>query len=162
MTLLLYLLDYTTFEVCNGNHSECARRLGFQYNELRKMRKRIEAGGTSGILMKGILEMYWRENLSLDRVLKKYSETRLGENYELSESVCDDLFASINEAVSESPKDNQSMLKVRKHMELLGESIRQNFCKKYCNRTDFEDHDCPLRKYSILVRSLSREMELRM
>lgn len=162
MTLLLYLLDYTTYEICDGNHSKCARLLGLEYNELRKMRKRIEGGGTSGILMKKLLDMYWRENFSLDKVLKNYTKSRLGENYEQSESVCDDIFGSIREVIKDSPKDKQSILKILKHVDTLGESIRRNFCEKYCNRSDFENQDCPMRKYSIFVQSLKHEMNLRM
>ena len=151
MTLLLYLLDYTTYEICDGNHSKCARLLGLEYNELRKMRKRIEGGGTSGILMKKLLDMYWRENFSLDKVLKNYTKSRLGEN-----------FGSIREVIKDSPKDKQSILKILKHVDTLGESIRRNFCEKYCNRSDFENQDCPMRKYSIFVQSLKHEMNLRM
>lgn len=162
MTLLLYLLDYTTYEICEGNHSKCARLLGLEYNELRKIRKRIEVGGTSGILMKKLLDMYWRENFSLDKVLKNYTKSRLGENYEQSESFCDGIFNSMREVIMDRPKDKQSILKILKHVDALGECIRQNFCEKYCNRSDLQNQDCPMCKYSVFVQSLKREMDLRM
>ena len=159
MTLLLYLLDYTTYEVCHGNHSECARLLGLQYNELRKMRKRIEAGGTSGTLMKNLLEMYWRENLSLDKVLRKYTDSRLGQDYELSENACAEIFMAIRETINERPNDKQSFLRILTNADALGKSIRSNFCEKYCNRSDYEDHDCPLRQYSLFVVFLKQEID---
>ena len=162
VTLLMYLSEYTTFEVCHGNHSECARRLGMKYNDLRKIWKRIESGGTSGVLMQAILEMYWREDLSLDCVLKKYTETRLGQNYELEFSACDEIFDSINEVIAERPSDKQSILIILKCVDSLGESIRQNFCEKYCNRTGFPNETCPLRQYASFVQALKREMDYRM
>ena len=112
--------------------------------------------------MKKLLDMYWRENFSLDKVLKNYTKSRLGENYEQSESFCDGIFNSIREVIMDRPKDKQSILKILKHVDALGESIRQNFCEKYCNRSDLQNQDCPMCKYSVFVQSLKREMDLRM
>ena len=66
MTLMRYLLEYTLETVCHGNRSECARRMGMEYTELRKIRKRMSEGSVSNRATEALLEMYWREGLSLD------------------------------------------------------------------------------------------------
>ena len=85
------MLEYTLEVICHGNRSECARRMGMEYLEFKKLRNRIMAGGTSSRLPEAILEMYWRENLSLDDMLKSYTETFFGSNIEDAEGMCQEL-----------------------------------------------------------------------
>ena len=60
------------------------------YAELRRFRKRISDGGSSNRVTEALLEMYWRENLSVDEALKAYSELRFGSDMEAAERVCDE------------------------------------------------------------------------
>ena len=57
MTLMRYLLEYTLETVCHGNRSECARRMGMEYTELRKIRKRMSEGSVSNRATEALLEM---------------------------------------------------------------------------------------------------------
>lgn len=160
MTLLMYLLSYTISNVCLGNHSECARRLGMSYPDLRKIIKRINAGGTSGVLMEALLEMYWRENLSLDTVLAQYSQSQMGSDIESANMTCVHIMETVRSTVTDLPKDSQDLKRVLRLADDLGKLIRQNFCEKYCDRQKFADADCPLQEYGAFVLSLKKEMEL--
>ena len=48
MNLTRYMLEYTLEVICHGNRSECARRMGMEYLEFKKLRNRIMAGGRGG------------------------------------------------------------------------------------------------------------------
>lgn len=109
MTLLMYLVNYTISDICHGNHSECARRLCMNYPDLNKHINRIKAGGTSGRLMEALLEMYWREELSLDAPLKKYTETRFGSDMEVAQNICFDIFSDIQGKLQATPRNTQDL-----------------------------------------------------
>lgn len=158
MTLVMYLLDHTINEVCHGNRSECARKLNMKYNELRKVIKRVEGGATSGMLMNALLDLYWREDISLDDVLRRYTESRLGEDYENIERGCQEAFDSVREIVSDKPQDTQGMLHILKHADVLGEAIHENFCNKLCDRQRFKNKECPMRKYAKFSYALKDEL----
>lgn len=162
MTLLMYLVNYTITEICHGNHSECARRLGMDYTGLHKHINRLKAGGTSGRLMEALLEMYWRDKLSLDAVLKAYSETRFGSDMEAADEMCSELFTNIQDVVRTQPRNTQDVTHILKMADNLGVLIHRDFCEKHCDRRKFENAECPLKKYSEFIAFLKREMELSM
>ena len=105
MTLLRYLLEYTIEVVCDGNRSACARRMGMEYSELRKIRKRMSEGSGSNRAMEALLEMYWREGLSLDEALRQYSMTELGSDIEARERACNELIRTMRETLQAESDD---------------------------------------------------------
>lgn len=107
MTLLRYLLEYTIEVVCDGNRSACARRLGMEYSELRKIRKRMSEGSGSNRAMEALLEMYWREGLSLDEALRQYSTTELGADLEARERACNELIGTMFETLQAESDNTQ-------------------------------------------------------
>ncbi len=162
MTLLMYLVNYTISEICHGNHSECARRLGMDYTGLHKHINRLKACGTSGGLMEALLEMYWRDKLSLDAVLKAYSETRFGSDMEAADEMCSELFSSIQDIVRMQPRNTQDVTHILNMADNLAGLIHKDFCQKYCDQKKYDTSDCPLKKYSDFIAFLKREMELSM
>ena len=160
MTLLMYLVNYTISDICHGNHSECARRLCMNYPDLNKHINRIKAGGTSGRLMEALLEMYWREELSLDTPLKKYTETRFGSDMEDAQDICTDIFSDIQGKLQATPRNTQDLTHSLKMAKGLNELIHRDFCAKYCDKKKFENAECPLRKYREFILSLERELAL--
>ena len=158
MTLIMYLVNYTISDICHGNHSECARRLCMNYPDLNKHINRIKAGGTSGRLMEALLEMYWREELSLDTPLKQYSETRFGSDMEAAQDVCSELFSDIHDRALILPQNTQDTSHILKTAKSLNELIHRDFCSKYCDKKKFTNEECPLRKYREFILSLEQEM----
>jgi len=83
--------------------------MGLDYAELRRFRKRISDGGSSNRVTEALLEMYWRENLSVDEALKAYSESRFGSDMEAAEGVCDEIVHSVRELIKIERQELQDM-----------------------------------------------------
>ncbi|MBE5775561.1 MAG: hypothetical protein E7337_16820 [Clostridiales bacterium] len=83
--------------------------MGLDYAELRRFRKRISDGGSSNRVTEALLEMYRRENLSVDEALKAYSESRFGSDMEAAEGVCDEIVHSVRELIKIERQELQDM-----------------------------------------------------
>ena len=105
MTLMQYLLEYTLENVCRGNRSECARRMGMEYAELRRVRKRMSKGSVSSRATEALLEMYWREGLSVDEVLRQYTRSQFGADLEAVEQVCSELVKELRESLQDQGRN---------------------------------------------------------
>ncbi len=158
MTLIRYLLEHTIEHICHGNRSECARRLGLEYDELRRYHKRIIAGGTSTRVTEALLEMYWRENLSIDEVLRAYTDSRLGSDVEDAERVCDELTRSIREMLDTERQSTQDNAQLLRAASAFFAELEQSFCKKRCRRCDYAEIPCPAIQFSDYLQMLRSEM----
>ena len=158
MTLIRYLLEHTIEHICHGNRSECARRLGLEYDELRRYHKRIIAGGTSTRVTEALLEMYWRENLSIDEVLRDYTESRLGSDLEEAEKVCDELTRTIREMLDIERQSTQDSAQLLRAASAFFTELEQSFCKKRCRRCDYGENPCPAIQFSDYLQMLRSEL----
>ena len=68
-----------------------------EYTELRKIRKRMSEGSVSNRATEALLEMYWREGLSLDEALRQYTHTKFGSDIETAEQICNELVTEVRE-----------------------------------------------------------------
>lgn len=159
MTLIRYMLEYTIEYVCNGNRSECARRLGLEYDELRRYYKRFREGGTSTRVTEALLEMYWREHLSVDEVLQAYTQSDHGADMEEAERVCIEVTRSIREILdSERQKFHDSAQLLRSASSFFAE-LENSFCKRRCRRCKYVKGECPASRFSDYLRMLQNEMQ---
>ena len=113
--------------------------MGLDYAELRRFRKRISDGGSSNRVTEALLEMYWRENLSVDEALKAYSESRFGSDMEVAEGVCE-----LIEIERQESQDMAQML--RAAASFFGE-LERVFCNKKCQRCLYNEVPCPTRRF---------------
>lgn len=158
MTLIRYLLEYTIEHVCNGNRSECARRMGLEYDELRRYHKRFLEGGTSTRVTEALLEMYWREHLSVDIVLQAYTQSNQGADMEEAERVCDELTRSIRELLdSERQKSHETAQLLRSAASFFSE-LENSFCKRRCRRCRYGEGECPASRFSDYLKMLQAEL----
>ena len=67
-----------------------------EYTELRKIRKRMSEGSVSNRATEALLEMYWREGLSLDEALRQYTHTKFGSDIETAEQICNELVTEVD------------------------------------------------------------------
>lgn len=160
MNLTRYMLEYTLEVICHGNRSECARRMGMEYLEFKKLRNRIMAGGTSSRLPEAILEMYWRENLSLDDMLKSYTDTYFGANIEEAESVCQELSklgSELMECDRQTAQDNAVILNAGK---AFFSTIIQYYCNHVCHKLRYsqEGKSCPINRFLEYMKWLQDEI----
>lgn len=161
MNLTRYMLEYTLEVICHGNRSECARRMGMEYLEFKKLRNRIMAGGTSSRLPEAILEMYWRENLSLDDMLRSYTETYFGADVEEAEDMCLELSKFGNDLLEsgrQMAQDNAVILNAAKAFFL---TIVQYYCNHVCPKLKYaeEDESCPVNRFLEYVKWLKKQIE---
>lgn len=159
MTLIRYLLEYTIEHVCCGNRSECARRLGLEYDELRRYHKRIREGGTSTRVTEALLEMYWREQLSIDEALQAYTNSRFGSDIEESERVCDELITSIRELLDTERQATQDSVQLLRAASSFFAELEQAFCKKRCRRCNYGLQACPASQFSDYIQMLQAELK---
>lgn len=159
MTLMRYLLEYTLETVCHGNRSECARRMGMEYTELRKIRKRMSEGSVSNRATEALLEMYWREGLSLDEALRQYTHTKFGSDIETAEQICNELVTEVRESIQAESHNSQNVACLLKAAYELVEQIQRTFCEDICQRTRYQDIACPAKRLVDFVNWLREERE---
>ena len=158
MTLIGFIMDYTITIVCKGNRSECARKLSMDYAAMRKHLKRVESGGSSATLVEAILEMYWRERLSMDDALRRYTETRMGEDLEEAKKRCDDLYSGMQNKVRNGAESTRDLAAILKAAEDLGKVIRREYCEKHCNPFKRDGQECAFKRYDAFIDQLKEEM----
>lgn len=146
MTLMQFFLEYTIEHACHGNRSECARRLGLEYPDFRRYRKRILSGCGSYRVNEALMNMYCREGLSVDEVIISYKEAVL-QKESVEENICRQkaisMYAAINESMIKAQKTDQLISSARSFCE----ELERSFCKGDCRyRWNYSD-DCPPRKF---------------
>ena len=160
MNLMKYLLEYTLETTCHGNRSECARRLGMEYNDLKKSRNRINDGGTSNRVTEAILEMYWREHLSSDDVLRSYTRTRFGSDLEAMRDSCANLITSARSTIEDRRRSTQEeTLLLNSAGEFIADAERY-FCKNICQRERYQGKTCPIKYFLEYIRWLENEVSV--
>lgn len=159
MTLIQYLLEYTIQNVCNGKRSVCARRLGLEYDELRRYRKRIAEGGTSTRITEALLEMYWREKLSIDEVLQAYTNSEFGADMEKTEKICDELIRSTRKILDTERDETQEITQLLRAAASFFAELEHTFCKRRCRRCNYMDGSCPASQFSDYLQMLQGELQ---
>jgi len=117
------------------------------YAELRRFRKRISDGGSSNRVTEALLEMYWRENLSVDEALKAYSESRFGSDMEAAEGVCDEIVHSVRELIEIERQESQDMAQMLRAAASFFDELERVFCNKNCQRCLYNEAPCPTRRF---------------
>ena len=158
MTMVRFLLEYTIETICKGSKSECARRLGFEYAELRKFRKRISECGSSNRVTEALLIMYWRDELSIDDVLKEYTKTYMGADIEEAEKVCHDYVRSVSKIITSNKRGSVSATRLMNAARSFAQQLDQYFCQDICMRKRYVEKDCPLKSFSHFLDSLQQEI----
>lgn len=158
MTLIRYLLEYTIEHVCNGNRSECARRLGLEYDELRRYHKRFVEGGTSTRVTEALLEMYWREHLSIDEVLQAYTDSKLGLDIDEADRICDELTRSIRETLDAGRQESHESTQLLRAAASFFAELENTFCKRRCHRCKYGENGCPASQFSDYLKMLQEEL----
>ena len=116
------------------------------YAELRRFSKRISDGGSSNRVTEALLEMYWRENLSVDEALKAYSESRFGSDMEAAEGVCDEIVHSVRELIEIERQESQDMAQMLRAAASFFDELEHVFCKK-CQRCLNNETPCPRKRF---------------
>ena len=149
MNLTRYMLEYTLEVICHGNRSECARRMGMEYLEFKKLRNRIMAGGTSSRLPEAILEMYWRENISLDDMLRSYTETYFGADIEAAEGMCAEFVKIGNELLEGRRQTAQDRAVILNAARVFFSTIVQYYCNHACHKLEYMKREtaCPINRF---------------
>lgn len=160
MTLMRYLLEYTLETVCHGNWSECARRMGMEYAELRKFRKRMSEGSGSSRVTEALLEMYWREGLSVDAAFAQYTKTRFGTDIENAERMCDKIVKTARENLRMEKYNAQKTADLLKAVYEFVEQTQRCFCESICQRERYQDSPCPVKQLVEFINWLEKELDV--
>lgn len=158
MTLIRYLLEYTIETICHGNRSECARRMGLEYQELKKFRKRMKEGGGSIRVTEALLEMYWREDLSIDEALKEYTDSNFGSGIEETENACDEIIRIMRVARSENAQSLKNEAQLVRSASSFMLDIELVFCQGGCNKAKYLDEPCPAQRFLDYLKWLKGEL----
>ena len=131
MTIIRYLFERTLEMVCGGNKSDYARRLGIENAELYRLLKRFKNGASSVRAMEGLLEMYLRENRSIDTMLLGYGRTHLGMKA-AADHLCDDIIRAIHAALEQERNAAGRTLHVIDEAESFMTLLEQTYCGATC------------------------------
>lgn len=110
-TVTAHLLEYAVNVVCNGNRSECARKLGVMRPDFNKLYRRCMNGGNSVTAIEGLLIMFCRDGCSVDEAMRYYVEKeglpsleQPSEKTLVCESLTRDMCKSLSEQSQEAGK----------------------------------------------------------
>ncbi|MBP3647536.1 MAG: hypothetical protein J6K55_14055 [Clostridia bacterium] len=158
MTLIRYMLEYTIEKICSGNRSDCARRMGLSYQELVHFRKRMQEGSYSPRITASLLEMYWRESISVDEVLHAYTESNLGTDFETAENICSEMLKDMHAVCADRKRLSQNEAVILRAAESFLREVEKVFCDNNCIRRRYQDIPCPISQFTSLLQWLTQEL----
>ena len=106
-----------------------------------------------------LLEMYWREGLSLDEALRQYTHTKFGSDIETAEQICNELVTEVRESIQAESHNSQNVACLLKAAYELVEQIQHTFCEDLCQRARYQDIACPAKRLVDFVNWLREEQE---
>lgn len=165
-TLVEHLFRYTLEKVCKGNRNEFARRADIHPVEVRRLIRRYNEGGGSGVAGEALLRMYSQDpDLSLDKALDEISKTLVPQTADFSQTPCA-FYAMLNEIESayigeylllqEKSDEIELEAKAYKHADDFMKKLRKLFCDRKnvdgskCGNCSFASNssECPCVKFS--------------
>ncbi|MDO4549088.1 MAG: hypothetical protein Q4D04_13415 [Clostridia bacterium] len=153
-----FLFEYALEKACNGNKSEFARRLGIEYTEVQRVLRRFRDGAGSINATEAVLEMYWRDNISIDDALDIFTQTHPGLKEEATKSFCDDLIGVLRTALEHDRHSAQDTYRVFRAAEAFMRQMELIFCSANCRRKRDCETQCPCKHFAEYVKWLKREM----
>lgn len=156
MTIIRYLFERTLEMVCGGNKSDYARRLGIENAELYRLLKRFKNGSSSVRATEVLLEMYLRENRSIDTMLMGYSRTHMGMTA-VADHICDDIIRAIHTVLEQERHMTGEMLRIIDEAESFMTQLERTFCGATC-WTKHSAAQCPCLRFAEYLAWLKKEM----
>lgn len=160
MMIMRYLLEYTLDVVCKGNRSECARRLGLEYTELKRIRKRMSEGAGSIRVTEAVLQMYWREGISIDNALTAYTQSYMGDDIEKADKLCCELTDSLRGIMKDQQRTKQELTMLIKAASEFLDQLQRSYCDGYCMRQRYDGIPCPVTRFSEYLNMLIEELSV--
>lgn len=158
MTVTAYLFDYTLNVLCGGNRSECARKLDIRRPDFNRMQQRIADGGISVRALESILLLFWKENLSLDRVLQGYVEKHPTPHSSKPTSP-EEAVKQLRDEMVHEWKSANSRMNLFKAADTLMSQLEHTFCSDECRTLRGCQNDCPCRKFASYMDWLRHELD---
>lgn len=159
MNLIRYLLEYTIEEVFRGNKSECARHLDMSYDELKRIRKRISDGKNSMRLTESLLNLYWREGLSIDEALRSYTVSCCGSDFEATEKACADLAKTVRNVIESNRLTSQEEEYIFRAARNFFSEIEHYICGHVCRKGKYLDAECPVKRFQEYMQWLKKMID---
>ena len=131
-----------------------------EYAELRKFRKRMSEGSGSSRVTEALLEMYWREGLSVDAVFAQYTKTRFGTDIENAERMCDKIVKTARENLRMEKYNAQKTADLLKAVYEFVEQTQRCFCESICQRERYQDSPCPVKQLVEFINWLEKELDV--
>lgn len=158
MTVTAYLFDYTLNVLCGGNRSECARRLEIRRPDFNRMQQRIQDGGVSVRAIESILILFWRENLSLDQVLKGYINKHpdLLSSHEQEPEFAVKL---LRDEMANEWKNAHSRMSLFKAADTFMAQLEHAFCSEKCSSLHKCAIDCPCKKFAAYIEWMKNKLD---
>lgn len=131
-----------------------------EYAELRKFRKRMSEGSGSSRVTEALLEMYWREGLSVDAAFAQYTKTRFGTDIENAERMCDKIVKTARENLRMEKYNAQKTADLLKAVYEFVEQTQRCFCESICQRERYQDSPCPVKQLVEFINWLEKELDV--
>jgi hypothetical protein len=157
MTIIRYLFEHTLEIVCGGNKSDYARRLGIENAELYRLLKRFKNGSSSVRATEVLLEMYLRENRSIDTLLLGYNQTPMGMTA-VADHSCIEVILAIHAALEQERHETDEIQRIIREAELFMSQLERTFCNETCSEKYASAARCPCIRFAEYIAWLKTEM----
>ena len=161
-TVTAHLLEYAVNVVCNGNRSECARKLGVMRPDFNKMYRRCMNGGNSVTAIEGLLVMFCHDGCSIDEAMRYYVEKEglpsLDQQPEKA-LICESLTRDVCKSLSEQSQEAGKKARVLRCAGLFMEQLEYLFCSDVCRQRTACAEECPCRRFAAFVEWMNERME---
>lgn len=161
-TVTAHLLEYAVNVVCNGNRSECARKLGVMRPDFNKLYRRCMNGGNSVTAIEGLLVMFCRDGCSIDEAMRYYVEKEglpFLEQPSDKALVCESLTRDMCKSLSEQSQAAGKKARVLRSAGLFMEQLEYLFCSDACRQKTACAEDCPCRRFAAFVEWMTERMK---
>lgn len=161
-TVTAHLLEYAVNVVCNGNRSECARKLGVMRPDFNKLYRRCMNGGNSVTAIEGLLVMFCRDGCSIDEAMRYYVEKEGLPSLEQPSGkalACESLTRDVCKSLSKQSQEAGKKARVLRSAGLFMEQLEYLFCSDACRQKTACAEDCPCRRFAAFVEWMTERMK---
>ena len=158
MTVMAYLFDYTLNVLFEGNKSECARKLGIRRTDLNRIQQRFAEGATSVRAIEAIVNLFWKENYSLDHALRGYMSDDAASSAN-GQAVPDNPLRMLREEMEREWHQAGTRMRLFKSAEAFMAQLEHSFCTEECRELRDCQTECPCKRFSELIDWLRQELE---
>lgn len=153
------LLEYVLMIVCDGNRSECARKLRFRRTDFNRTKQMLQSGSMSPRMLEAVIDLFCEMNLSLDTAFAtcRHSEQEQTNRYDLQRHR--ELLRTLRMKFADKWVDAANKSRIYKSANELLVEMEKCLCNESCEALRDCESDCPCKRFAEFMDWLVSELE---